>query len=262
MADYPPVWVLFTTYKRTAVAVQTAHSLVHYLDYPNLHYHVCDEGSITTDDGTNRMHIEVITEIFGEGCTSQDMATPRGQFNLGGNVNAGIKKARWHGVFHYFIVEDDTTLATPLDLRPYVDVLTRNPQAGYIRLNYNAAGLVGEVVDYPAPSLGENVMVPFLRIRRSLSKNHYVPAFNPALIHYRFIEAFGWYPENLHPGLTETGMCNQYKERETEDTPQVLTPIHHWPRGVVFLHAAGRANDYKDFSEGRLEWSPPETGKS
>lgn len=256
MTDWPPVWVLFTTYKRTEVAIRTAESLLQYLDYPNLHYHVCDEGSGVTDDGTERGHVAVLTEVFGHGCSWHDIATPKGKFNLGGNVNKGIKDARWHGVFHYMVVEDDTTLASPLDLRPYVDVLNHHHSTGYIRFNYNVTGIAGEVIGYEAPRLG--LIVSFLRLRRSWSSNHYVPAFNPALLHYRFIEAYGWYPENLHPGLTETYMCNQYKDKETDTSPQVLVPIHHWPRNVQWLHAAGRAHDYRAFSEGLLEWSPPE----
>jgi hypothetical protein len=226
------------------------------LKYPNLHYHICDEGSGETDDGTSRNHIEVLASEFGEGCTWHDMKTPRGQFNLGGNANEGIKTARFNGALIYLLVEDDTILDAPLDLRPFVDILDATGFVGYIRFNYLCAGLAGEVVGYESPRLRRTL--PFLHLKRSYSNNHYVPAFNPALLHYRFIEAYGWYPEGLHPGLTETRMCDQYKEKETEDSPYVIAPLCHWPRDIRWLHAAGRAHDYKLFSEGKLEWSEPE----
>lgn len=253
--DWPLVWVLFTTYKRTRTAIRAARALLQNLTYPSLHYHICDEGSGETDDGSGRNHIATLADVFGAGCTWHDVQTPRRRFNLGGNANEGIKAARHNGAFIYLVVEDDTVLDVPLDLRPFVDILDNHGSVGYIRFNYLCAGLAGEVVGYEAPRLHSTY--PFLRLRRAWSTNHYIPAFNPALLHYRFIEAYGWYPEHLHPGLTETRMCDQYALSNHEDGPQVLAPICHWPRDIRWLHAAGRAHDYKAFSEGKMKWDEP-----
>lgn len=259
MNDWPSVWLLMTTYKRTEAALRTIDGLLRYLKYPNLHYHICDDGSGETDDGTERKHVAVLVNAFGPNCTWHDIETPRGDFNLGGNVNLGIKTAKENRASIYFVTQDDALLETPLDLRPYAEILHNHQSVGYIRLNYAVTGLAGEIVAYKAESL--NRFFPFLRIRRSISTNHYVPAFAPALLHYRFIETYGWYPENVHPGLTETGMCNQFHKKETEDSPQVLMPLSDFPRDTYWRHIAGRAHDYGALTKGKLEWIPPPSWK-
>lgn len=259
MNDWPPVWVLLATYKRTESSLRTIHGLLQYLEYPNLHYHICDDGSGETDDDTERNHIAVLAEALGPDCTWHDMATPRGQFNLGGNINRGIKDAKQHGVLIYFIVQDDALLTTPLDLRPYAEVLHDCPSTGYIRLNYPVDGLAGEIVSYKTKSFARSFL--YLRLRASISTSQYVTAFQPALLHYRFIEAYGWYPENVIPGLTETGMCRQHRDGETEDSPQVLIPLSDFPRGTYWGHIESRAHDYAAYTKGELEWTPPPSWK-
>jgi len=253
MSDWPPVWILFITFRRTEYAIQTLRALQTNLHYPNLHLHVCDDGSKLTDDGTDRNHIEVLKEYWPDS-SFHEMSTPWGEFNMGGNTNRGIKLAQEQGVDYYFLVHDDTVLQSPLDLKPYVCILSEYLQTGMIRLNYLAGGLAGHFVGYKASKLGQEIT--FLRIIREWStqspwlNNNYTSAFQPTLVHRRFYDSYGLYPENLHPGLTECGMCSQYNFSPLgEDGPQILAPLHHWPMDVKWNHVTGRAHHYKELTK-------------
>jgi len=250
MSDWPKVWILFLTFQRTEIAIQTLQSLVSNLHYPNLHLHICDDGSKETDDGTDRNHVEVLKEYW-PGSSYHEMPTPWGEFNMGGNANRGIQLAQDQGIDFYFIVHDDTILLDPLNLEPYVYILEEHQQTGMIRFNYLASGLSGHFIDYQASKLGYEVT--FLRLIREWSLYNpwkidaYIPAFQPALVHQRFYDSYGLYPEGLYPGLTECGMCGQYNQSPLkEDGPQVLIPLHHWPMDVKWQHVLKRGRYYKE----------------
>jgi hypothetical protein len=253
MSDWPCVWILFVTFRRTESAIRTLHSLQTYLHYPNLHLHICDDGSRITDDGTDRNHIEVLKESWYGSVSAHEMQTPWGEFNMGGNTNEGIRQAREAGIEHLFLVQDDTLLVDPLDLKPYVCILCEHPQVGMMRLNYLSGGLAGYFIGYQASKLG--CEVTFLRLIREWSlynpwqTDTYLAAFQPSLVHTRFYDSYGLYPENYHPGLTECGMCAHYAQSELgEDGPQVLIPVHHWPMGVKWVHLQKRAHAYKELT--------------
>lgn len=243
-----PVWILFLTFQRTTFAVRTIEALKEHLFYENLHWHICDDGSKITDDGTERNHIQVLAKAIGGDVTWHDMETPWGQFNLGGNLNRGIEIAQEHGCNQYFIVEDDTVLLGDLDLSPYVGVLKENPQVGFIRFILLVCGMAGLVTGYRASGR----VVPFLRLIRKWCmenpwhRDSYVHAFQPALVHRRFYDAYGYYPEHKPPGDTETGMCTQYNSSSLgEDGPQILWPMDVWPKNVQWFHFKARATPYK-----------------
>lgn len=253
MSDWPPVYILFITFRRTQYAIQTLESLLSNLHYHNLHLHLCDDGSKMTDDGTNRSQIEVLTSLWPGPVTSHEMPTPWGQFNMGGNTNTGIQFAQDRGGDYLFLIQDDTILLDPLDLEPYVCILCEHQATGMIRFNYLAPGLSGTFIEYPASRLGQNYT--FLRIIREWSIHNpwktdtYIPAFQPSLVHRRFYDAYGLYPENLHPGLTECGLCGTYiNHPDKEDAPQVLIPLDLWPRNVRWHHIQKRAHYYKELT--------------
>ena len=256
------VWILFLTFRRTIFALRTIRALKEHLFYENLHWHVCDDGSQIADDGTERSHIEVLTERIGGDVTWHDMGTPWGQFNAGGNANQGIRIAQEHGCNQYFIVHDDSVLLDDLDLTPYVGVLKENPQAGFIRFCLLVGGMSGIVTGYRATGR----MMAFLRLIRKWCMENpwhsdsYVHAFQPALVHRRFYDAYGYYPENKTPGNTETGMCSQYNYSPLgEDGPQILWPMDLWPRNIRWFHFGLRAVPYKtaaggDGKDGTYAW--------
>ena len=251
--EWPKVWVLFATFKRTTVALKTIERLGQYLHYPNLHFHICDDGSGKTDDGTDRWHVGVLAEKFAEfypEVTWHEMNTPPGQFNTGGNINKGIRLAQENGCNIYFLDFDDWTLFRDLDIRPHVDVLDRYEQIGFIRLSYHVPGHGLLTVHLDTPRVNGAWMWARIVRRWSLRNkigdtDSYLVSTQPFLAHTRFHDAYGWHPENVNPGLAEMGLSNQYiRSPLGESGPQILFPIGPITTHAPWEHSAGRANDY------------------
>lgn len=260
MSDWPSVWILFITFRRTKFALRAIDALKAHLKYSNLHWHICDDGSKLTDDGTERNHIEVLAEAINGDVTWHEMGTPWDEFNMGGNTNRGIEIAQDAGCHLYFTVHDDTILEDDLDLHPHVCVLEEHPNAGFIRFNRLSDGLAGVITGYSASRLSSVEQV-YLRLIREWSLQNpwksdtYLHAFQPALIHQRFYDAYGYYPEHYNPGLTECGMCALYNQSELgEDGPQILVPVHFWAKGVNWTHLYKRAHAYKELTGSDSEW--------
>jgi hypothetical protein len=248
--DWPKVWVLFATYKRTVAAVNTICSLGKYLKYPNIHFHICDDGSGSTDDGTDRWHVGVLADAFSKfypEVTWHEMDTQPGQFNTGGNINRGIRLAQQNGCSIYTLNFDDWALTRELDISPMVDVLDNVPAVGFIRLSYHVPGHGMLSVRYDAPRLNKGYM--WLRIIRDWSLHNqwyndtYLVSTQPYVAHVRFHEAYGWHPESVTPGESEIGLGNQYNSG-SESQPQVLFPIGEITVHAPWDHLVGRANDY------------------
>ena len=252
--DWPKVWVLFATYKRTAAALATVESLGRYLKYPNLHFHVCDDGSGETDDGTGRNHVDVIKEAFTKfypGVTAHVMDTPPGKFNTGGNVNVGIRYAREQGSDIHMLVFDDWALLRELDIRAPADLLDSDNRIGFVRLSYKVPGNNGLVADYNCPRCGGSHMWYRLIRKWSLGNPYgpsdsYIISTQPYIAHTRFFEAYGWHPEHVNPGLAETGLGRQYNDSPLgENGPWVLFDIGPGVVHAPWGHMVGRAHDYR-----------------
>ena len=252
MSDWPSVWLLFVTHKRTEAACSTIRAFGKYLVYPNLHYHICDDGSGEADDGSGRPHIEVLAEEFAKfapDVTWHEMSTPRGHFDFGGNINRGIRTAIENGADIQMVNVDDMELLRELDIRPYVDVLDVYPQVGFIRLSWVTPGISGVCVRYDANRLSHCHM--WLRLIRSWSTNNpwetdsFMLSMQPFIAHKRFYEAYGYFPEKVNPGITETEMTGGYIRHSLgENGPQILHHIGPCCDHAPYGHMVGRANDY------------------
>jgi hypothetical protein len=253
VSDWPPVWVLLATYKRTDAAIRTVKSLQTYLKYPNLHYHICDDGSGETDDGTGRWHVGVLTEAFGGDVTWHEMGTQPGQFDTGGNINRGIRAARDNGCAIHMLVFDDWALYRELDLRPMADILEREASVGYIRLSFRVPGLSGICTQYDVQRLNQPWM--WFRLIRNWSLHNpwktegFLVSTQPYIAHLRFFQAYGWHPEGITPGKAEVGLNTQYLgSPHTENGPQVLFPIGQCITHAPWMHLVGRAHHYAKVS--------------
>ena len=250
---WPKIWLLFATYKRTAAALATIESLGQFLKYPSVHFHICDDGSGETDDGTGRKHIEVLAneamQWFGD-VTAHDMETPPGRFNTGGNINTGIRLAHDDGCDIHLLNFDDWALLRELDVRPMVDVLDRYNEVGFIRLSYTVPGLAGLCVRYDDRTGGQ-MWLRLIRdwtLRNPWYTDSYMVSTQPYIAHRRFFEAYGYHPENVTPGEAETGLGNLYNEAGNENMPQILFPIGPRITHAPWGHIAARANDYARIS--------------
>lgn len=256
IVNWPPVWLLFATYRRTDVSLQAIASIKKYLSYPNLHWHICDDNSGDTDDGTNRHHVSVLMGAIGGDVTSHEMDTLPGEFNLGGSTNRGIRTAQEHGCDIYLIVCDDDALIEPWDIRPHVDLLDSQEEVGAIRCAHLSEGMGVMVDSYMTDRIG--LWYSWGRIVRSWSLNNpwksqcYLNIYDTILYHSRFLDAYGWFPENLHPGQTEVDFCAQYTHSElVEKGPAVFIPLGKGP-GSPWRHLAGHAHYYKKLVDGEL----------
>lgn len=251
--DWPKVWVLFATFRRTTAACMTIESLGKYLKYHNLHFHICDDGSGPADDGSERAHVEVLADKFAEfypEVTWHEMDTPSGSFNTGGNINQGIRLAQQNGADIHMLNFDDWALFRELDLRPMVDCLDAHPEVGFIRLSYMVPGNNGCVMDYHLPRCGGAWM--WFRLIREWCLNNpwgpedsYTVSTQPYIAHKRFFDAYGYHPEHVNPGLAECGMGTQYNYSGLgENGPQILFPIGPGVVHAPWAHLVGRAHDY------------------
>jgi len=251
-SDWPRVHVLFATFKRTEAALDTICSLEKYLKYPDLHFHICDDGSGESDDGSGRPHIEVLLERFKQfapDTTAHEMPTPHGEFNTGGNINYGIELMRQQGDSIYLLNFDDWALLKELDIRPHVEVLDTCPEVGFIRLSWLTPGIAGVCVRYDAPrSLGPMMWLRIIRqwsTQNPWATDSYVVSMQPFIAHVRFHEAYGMFKENVYPGLCETEMTERYLQHPYgENGPQILHPIGGCWDHSNYGHMAARAHYY------------------
>lgn len=241
--DWPLVWLIIPTFRRTETALHTIDALHKYLKYPNLHWHLADDGSGETDDGTGRWHIGVLIDAIAQfypEVTHQEMDTPPGQFNFGGNVNKAVRAAQANGCNLYLLNVDDFVLVRELDLRPMVDVLDHHPSVGLIRLSYWVPWLYSVTQVYNAPRLNGAPYIWHRILRWSVAgwpRDSYLLSMQPYVAHTRFHKAYGWTPEHCTPGLAETGLGGQYNNSPLgEDGPQILVPIGETPVEARYVH--------------------------
>jgi len=243
--QWPEVWLLFTTFKRTALALRSISLIREHLQYPNLHVHICDEDSGKTDDGTERDHLQVLIEAWGNSVSYHVTPTPAGAFNLGGNVNRAIRLGLERGVEQFFIACDDDAPLEDWDMRPCVDLLDTHPEIGAVRLACLSEGLgVLLRTTYSERLSGQQFV--WGRVVRDWSLNNpwkkqsYLNTFDMILYHRRFFEAYGFFPEHEQPGWTEVHFCAQYNYSPLgENGPQVWvflsagpgSPWHHIGKG-------------------------------
>ena len=252
MSDWPPVWILFVTYKRTLVSLQAIKSLKQYLVYPNLHWHICDDGSGETDDGDGKWHAIVLADEIGGPVTWHEMERQGPyDFNVGGNINRGMGIAQQSGCQIVLTTLDDWALTRVLDLRPAVDMLDTYQETGFVRLSHWVQGLSATCVQYSLPRLGCDYM--WMRLIREWSLKNpwgsefYLPSMQPYLAHLRFFDTYGWLKENCHPGITETSLCAQYNDYEGGETgSQILFPLGERFFHVPYRHIASRQEHYVD----------------
>jgi len=255
--EWPKVGILFATYKRTQAALRTIDSLKQYLVYPNLTWHVCSDGSGKTDDGTERIHVDVCREAiaqFAPTVTAHEMDTKPGAFNTGGNINRGLEAIYARGCDIYYLCFDDWALTRELDIRPHVDVLDTHEQVGFIRLSYHVPGHGALSVRYDAPRLGtpgNPAGYMWWRLIRGWSlqnpweRDTYLVSTQPFVAHRRFHAAYGMHPENCSPGDAEIGLGKQYNESPLgENGPQILWQIGPITVHAPYAHLVGRAHDY------------------
>lgn len=188
------VTVVLLTCKRTEYAIRTIAAVGTYLHYPNWSWYIADDGS--PDDH----HVAV-----GHACTATGrpiVSHHNEAVSYGMGANKALEVAFQHGQL-VLMLEDDWELTQPLDIWKWAAVLMERPDIGMVRTGYLNTGLRAELISHYG-SL-------YWMLDDTDSRHHSSMAFagHPALMHQRFFESYGGYPEHWQPGETELRMAWQ-----------------------------------------------------
>lgn len=204
MSDYPPIWVMLTTYRRTEMALRTVRAIKQNLIYPNLGWYISDDG---TDDPN---HINSILEEIGSEYQKHTYNSARK--GVGHGMNYVLQNVFEHYGHLVLSMEDDWELNRPVEFVPYVKTLMDHPEHGMIRFGYLSPNLLG----YNISEEGKL----FWRLDNNGETYRY--AGHPHLKHLRFHEFYGYFDEGLTPGMTELSMCG--KTNAKPGGPNILYP--------------------------------------
>lgn len=222
---FPLVVALIVTYERTDVALAAIRGIKEFVHYPNLGFHVAD-------DGSNGDHIKKLVEEIGQDYEISTSNT--GGHSVGKNMNEGIARCleRADIWLHW---EDDWVPNMDIELIPCIELLQQNEQIGMIRLGRLSEGLHGNVI------CGGDRLWWLL----DKTKDQWAWTGHAAVRHRRFHDAYGIYPEGLTPGVTELFMQNSFN---TKPGPNIVWPA--WLRYDICDHI-GDGYSYKEAMENR-----------
>lgn len=210
MPDHPDIIINFITYNRLHDALRTIQSVKEFLVWPNIGWHIADDGS---PDG----YVEALKTAIGPTYevtvtnAQPDREKDGSRQQVGKNMNLGATKAFDRGDFVLWL-EDDWELRAPLDLGPMVELLTDCPEIGMVRMGYLHLNLEAEIMG----AAGQ------LWWRFKRAGHHYTFAGHPSLRHKRFYEFYGCYTEGLSIGATEDQFCGGFEDKA--DGPDVVWP--------------------------------------
>lgn len=183
----PVIAILLTTYKRTDAALRTIQAIKKNMEWDQVYWHV-------SDDGSDHNHVSrVVSEIGSNYRIEVYNSNRRG---VGHGMNYCLREI-FKTTPLVITLEDDWELNQPLNMRPYVDLLTNHVEYGMIRFGYLAPNLLGYLVSEEGK----------LFWRLEPNGETYRFTGHPSLRHQRFFEQYGYYYEGLAPGATELTMC-------------------------------------------------------
>ena len=225
MNEFPLVIVLLITYERTEVALTTIRGIKERIRYPNLGWHIAD-------DGSNGGHIEKLVEEIG---ADYEITTSNtGGHSVGKNMNEGIARCleRADMWLHW---EDDWVPNMEIELIPCVELFQENEEIGMVRLGRLQTDLYGHVI-----TGGDR-----LWWRLDKEKQLWTWVGHAAMRHRRFHDAYGIYPEGQTPGITELGMQSNVM---CQPGPDIVWPA--WLRYDICDHI-GDGYSFKEALENR-----------
>ena len=216
----PDLTVIIPTYNRPEILMNTVAALRHHLKGSRfVDILIGDDG-----DDTERLAFYFSKEA------AMRLGTPMAQVihgpkrGLGANLNMLLKATKTDIVLQ---IDDDHQLTEDLDISYHLNTLAHPPynlpRIGWIRL------YMGQKRDY------DNWMTYYKFLGRTIGPywwlypSHgelYVASNRPHLkLVSMHTEHYGWYPEDVKLGETETAFCHQYAERYTEDKPGIVVPM-------------------------------------
>lgn len=208
--------VVLITYERTDYAVQTVKAIEENFRYPNWSWYISDDGSRPehVEEVMNAIDPKHFDSEYGVGGHSI-------RASYGAGCNRGLEWAFQRGSL-VLMLEDDWRLSREFDIWKYAALLMERPDIGMVRTGYINQGIY-------ATLLGHNGAL-YWGLDDTQSRNYSSFAFagHPAIIHSRFFDKCGRYPERWQPGDTELRMCWQVASAYG---PKIVWPAELGERG-------------------------------
>jgi glycosyltransferase involved in cell wall biosynthesis len=217
--EYPVVTVLVITYRRLMLAKKTIESIKQYLEYPNLRFHLAD-------DGSGDEYIVKLIETIGPNYPITVTNTNRR--GLGANTNAGVAACLAQSPY-YLQLQDDFVLTHPMDLKPSVELLAERNDIGMVRL--------GRLNPYMSGTVFEAINRYWWMIKRK--SDTYIYTENPHLCHSRFPQTYGQIREDLKMGIAELDMCSRFNNGSG---PEIVWPA--WLSTTDMFQHIGDSQSY------------------
>lgn len=204
--DYPPVWVLITTYKRLDTAIKTIQGVKENFLWPNL-------GFFLSDDGTGGDHIQRLRDEIGGTYAIETYDSNRK--GVGHGMNVSFRRIWEMGADLVLRLEDDWFCDKPFDPTSCINLLMNNADMGMVRLGYLSYGLQAELI-----SREEVLWWEFKNTGYT-----YTFAGHAALVHKRFHQHVGMYAEGLRPGDNELDFCARFNAKP--HAPKIVWPADY-----------------------------------
>jgi len=276
MDTWPTVTIVICTYNRPSEFIQTFDALVENLQYPNLRWHIADDG---TPGGVGEFialiadhyHADVIEDEQGRWVvTSKVSYSSTDREGWGVNVNKALTQVGQMGIgdFVYF-TEDDYVLKKPLDLRPYVAILETYPQVGMVRFGISGHdGIRARLRELDVSSslpgyseqVGQGSTAPGKVNAWELELGHQADwgqfgffrySNRPHLKHRRFHEAYGPYQEGKMLAETEQAFNHTIEavyRNSGGASPAIIVPCAwtYWYYDHIGVSRQGTEEDVHD----------------
>lgn len=211
--EYPPLVIVMLTWAgppernignvRLEYIERSVESIRKHLIYPNLSWHIAD-------DGSDEVFQQCVLEIIGENDTTFSDTHAGG--DVGANLNIGYA-AGFDRADVVLLWHDDRYLKCELDLRPYVDLLTQYDDVCQIRLKPKSARMIVHRIE----RCGET----WWRVDKKGKQIHAVD-IGPHVSHRRFRDFYGPYPTGLRPDICENEMSWRFRELGQDGGPDVF----------------------------------------
>lgn len=195
--DYPPIWILMTTYTRTEIAIQTIRGIKENFHYPNI-------GWMITDDATGGEHLSRLRSEIGNTYAVEvyDNEARRG---VGHNMNYGLRRIWEMGADLTLMLEDDWYCHKPFEPYSSVNLLMNHSDIGMVKWGYLSAGANADII------ARENK----LWLKFNQNGYQYIYTGHASLRHKRFHQSVGMFSEGLRPGQNELDFCAKYNSKGT-----------------------------------------------
>ena len=197
--NWPKVTVFIVTYDRPREIRLTIDALKKHLKYKGeLLWHL-------SDDGTERPYLFEIKRDYPDLKFSSTVTERKG---FGANCNKGMTNC-WARSDYLFFCEDDRVVTRDMDLSSGVAVLESNKNIGLIRYD----GVAGHALDLQLREIETDIGKVQCMVISHTSPHLNYYSNQPHLLHRRFHDKYGLYPEGMSLGRTEEAFAHRVKNK-------------------------------------------------